>query len=328
MRALARKLAFYLLTAFAAITINFLIPRLMPGNAIDGYLARAHGHLSPQAQHALGIAFGLDTHQGLLSQYWAYLGNVARLSFGPSITYFPESVTSVIRQSLPWTLMLVGLSTIIAFLLGTLIGTFAGWRRGSTFDTLMTPLGAFLSSMPYFWFGLIVVGVFAFDLQWFPSSGGYGIGDEIGFNGPFLSSAFSHALLPAITIVVSAMGAWVLGMRNMMINTLGEDYVTMARAKGLRDRRIIFGYAARNAILPNVAGFALSIGFIVAGALLTEVVFSYPGIGEVLYQAISDRDYPLMQGVFLMITLAVLVANFAADVCYAWLDPRARQDSR
>jgi peptide/nickel transport system permease protein len=327
-RALSRKLVFYLLTAFAAITINFFIPRIMPGNAVDGYIARVHGRISGQAQHALAVAFGLDSHQNIFSQYLSYLGNLAHFNLGTSVTYFPEPVSTVIRQSLPWTLVLVGLSTVIAFLLGTMIGIIAGWRRGSALDTFLTPAGAFLSSMPYFWFGLIIVGLFAFKLNWFPLSGGYGLNDHIGVNSPFVTSALSHAVLPAVTIIVSAMGAWLLGMRNMMINTLGEDYVTMARAKGLRDRRIIFGYAARNAILPNVAGFALSIGFVVAGALLTEVVFSYPGIGDVLYQAISDRDYPLMQGVFLMITLAVLVANLAADVAYAWLDPRARQEAR
>ena len=222
---------------------------------------------------------------------------------------------------------LVGLSTVIAFVVGTLLGILAGWRRNSFLD-LLTPVGAFLSSMPYFWFGLIIVGFFGLDLGLFPTSGGYAVVDQVGWNWTFISSALYHGVLPAITIVVSALGAWLLGMRNMMINTLGEDYVTMARAKGLRERRIIFSYAARNAILPNVAGFALSIGFVVAGALLTEIVFSYPGLGEVLYQAITGRDYPLMQGVFLVITLAVLIANLVADVCYVWLDPRARQEGQ
>jgi peptide/nickel transport system permease protein len=297
----------------------------MPGNAVDGYIARLHGRISPNAQHALAVAFGIDSHQNLFSQYLSYLNNLFHGNLGISVTYFPEPVSTVIRQSLPWTLILVGLSTVIAFLLGTFVGIIAGWKRGTAIDTVLTPAGAFLSSMPYFWFGLIIVGLLASRLSWFPTSGGYGVGDTIGVNGPFITSALDHAVLPAATIIISAMGAWLLGMRNMMINTSGEDYVTMARAKGLTSRRIIFGYAARNAILPNVAGFALSIGFVVAGALLTEVVFSYPGIGEVLYQAISDRDYPLMQGVFLIITLAVLVANLAADVCYVWLDPRARQ---
>jgi peptide/nickel transport system permease protein len=326
MRSVSRKLVFYLLTAWAAITLNFFIPRMMPGNAIDGYIARVHGRISGQALKALAATFGMGTNQSLISQYGSYLSDLVHGQLGISVTYFPEPVTTVIRQSLPWTLVLVGVSTVVAFIAGTLLGIVAGWRRGSALD-LMTPFGAFLSSMPYFWFGLIIVGIFGVTLGWFPTSGGYADSTQIGWNGPFLASAIFHSVLPAITIIVSALGAWLLGMRNMMVNTLGEDYVTIARAKGLRESRIIFSYAARNALLPNVAGFALSLGFVVAGALLTEVVFSYPGIGEVLYQAITDRDYPLMQGVFLMIVLAVLIANLVADLCYVALDPRARQEA-
>jgi peptide/nickel transport system permease protein len=326
MTVLLRKFGFYLLTAWAAITLNFALPRLMPGDAVDGYLGRVHGRINAQSLHALSIAFGVNTHESLFSQYVSYLGDLAHGRLGVSITYFPEPVSTVIRQSLPWTIVLLGISTVIAFALGTFLGVLAGWRRDSALD-LLTPLGAFLSSMPYFWFGLIVITFFAVELPWFPFAGGYETGQQIGLNAAFVRSALDHAVLPATTIVVSAMGAWLLGMRNMMVNTLGEDYVTLARAKGLSERRIIFAYAARNAILPNVAGFALSLGFVVGGAILTEVVFSYPGIGEVLFQAINNRDYPLMQGVFLMITLAVLLANLIADVCYVWLDPRARQES-
>jgi len=326
MISIARKVGFYLLTAWAAITLNFFIPRMMPGNAIDGYIARVHGRISGQALKALAATFGAGSNQSLISQYGSYLWDLIHGQLGISLTYFPEPVTTVIRQSLPWTLVLVGVSTVIAFVVGTLLGIIAGWRRGSAFD-LMTPFGAFLSSMPYFWFGLIIVGVLGVTLHWFPTSGGYADTTQIGWSSAFIGSAIFHSILPAVTIVVSAIGAWLLGMRNMMVNTLGEDYVTLARAKGLHERRIIFSYAARNAILPSVAGFALSLGFVVAGALLTEVVFSYPGIGEVLYQAITDRDYPLMQGVFLMIVLAVLIANLAADLCYVILDPRARQEA-
>jgi peptide/nickel transport system permease protein len=325
MRPLIHKLGFYVLTAWAAITLNFAIPRLMPGNAVDGYLAQMRGRVSPQAIDALRIAFGGSTHQSLFSQYASYLNQLAHLQFGTSLTYFPEPVSTVIRQSLPWTVILVGLTTVIAFALGTLLGVIAGWRRGGRLDGILTPFGAFVSSMPYFWLGLIVVTVFAVNLRWLPASGGYSPNQTPGFDGGFLRSAVSHAVLPAITIIVSAVGAWLLGMRNMMLNTLGEDYIMLARAKGLSNSRIMFAYAARNAILPNIAGFALSIGFVVSGAILTEVVFSYPGIGDVLFQAINNRDYPLMQAVFLIITLAVLLANLVADICYVWLDPRARR---
>jgi len=328
MRAVARKIAFYLVTTWAAITVNFAIPRLMPGNAVDGFLGRVGGRLSGRALQALTVTLGTGTHKSLVSQYLSYLNAIAHFRFGTSLTYFPEDVSTVIRQSLPWTLVLVGVSTIIAFLLGTLLGVLAGWRHGRKLDEFLTPFGAFISSMPYFWFGLIVVTVFAIDLGWFPSYGGYAATQTIAFNTAFLSTAFTHAVLPATTIIVTAMGAWLVGMRNMMVNTIGEDYITIARAKGLSEGSVMWRYAARNALLPNVAGFALSLGFVVAGAILTEVVFSYPGIGEVLYQAIANRDYPLMQAVFLIITLAVLAANLIADIAYVWLDPRARQAGR
>jgi peptide/nickel transport system permease protein len=327
-RTVGRKLGFYLVTTWAAITVNFAIPRLMPGNAVDGFLGRIQGRLSGSALKALTATLGVRTHDSLLTQYLNYLNSIAHFRFGVSLTYYPEPVSKVVAQSLPWTLVLVGVSTIIAFIVGTVLGVLAGWRHGHKLDELLTPFGAFISSMPYFWFGLIVVSVFAIGLGWFPSYGGYDATQAINWSGAFLSTAFMHAVLPATTIIVTAMGAWLVGMRNMMVNTIGEDYITIARAKGLSEGSVMWRYAARNALLPNVAGFALSLGFVVAGAILTEVVFSYPGIGDVLYQAIANRDYPLMQAVFLIITLAVLAANLIADVVYVWLDPRARHGGR
>jgi peptide/nickel transport system permease protein len=173
--------------------------------------------------------------------------------------------------------------------------------------------------------GLIVLTIFAVKLGWFPLSSGYSPTVNVGFTWGFISSAIDHAVLPAVTIVVSSIAAWLLGMRNVMMSTLGEDYVLLAEAKGLPQRRVTFTYAARNAILPNMAGFALSLGFIVSGALLTEVVFSYPGIGYILFEAVENEDYPLMQGIFLMITILVLLANLFADGMYAALDPRTRE---
>jgi peptide/nickel transport system permease protein len=179
--------------------------------------------------------------------------------------------------------------------------------------------------VPYFWLGLLALTVFAVELGWFPLSGGYAPSVNVGFTWPFISSAIDHAVLPALTIVVSSIAGWLLGMRNVMISTLGEDYVLLADAKGLPRRRVTFSYAARNALLPNMAGFALSLGFIVSGAILTEVVFSYPGMGYVLFEAVTNEDFPLMQGIFLMITILVLLANLFADVIYVALDPRTRE---
>ncbi|MGB9111347.1 MAG: ABC transporter permease [Acidimicrobiales bacterium] len=324
MRFLARRLGFYIITAWVAITINFFIPRLMPGNPVELVFNRVRRQISPAALRAFTIAFGIDNHQGLVSQYFSYLDQVLHGNLGTSITFFPSPVSTVIRGALPWTLALVGISTVLSFLIGTLLGIFAATRRGTWVDGLL-PVSSFLSAMPYFWMGLIVLTVFAVDLGWFPLSSGYSPTTNIGFTWGFISDALYHGVLPALTIVLSSIAGWLLGMRNVMMSTLGEDYVLLAEAKGLPQHRVNFTYAARNAILPNMAGFALSLGFIVSGALLTEVVFSYPGIGYVLFEAVENEDYPLMQGIFLMITILVLLANLLADVVYATMDPRTRE---
>ncbi|MGP8208123.1 MAG: ABC transporter permease [Acidimicrobiales bacterium] len=321
---IARRLGFYVVTAWIAITVNFFIPRLMPGNPVDLVFNRVRHAISPAALHAFSVAFGVDNHESLIAQYVSYLGQTLHGNLGISITFFPAAVSSVIRSALPWTLVLVGVSTLLSFVLGTLLGMVAATRRGTWVDALL-PITSFLSAVPYFWMGLIVLTIFAVKLGWFPLSSGYSPTVNVGFTWGFISSAIDHAVLPAVTIVVSSIAAWLLGMRNVMMSTLGEDYVLLAEAKGLPQRRVTFTYAARNAILPNMAGFALSLGFIVSGALLTEVVFSYPGIGYILFEAVENEDYPLMQGIFLMITILVLLANLFADGMYAALDPRTRE---
>jgi peptide/nickel transport system permease protein len=323
-RFIARRLGFYVITAWIAITINFFIPRLMPGNPAELVFNRVRHSMSPTALKAFSVAFGVDSHQGLISQYFSYLNQLLHGNLGISITFFPATVASVIRTALPWTLALVGVATILSFVLGTLLGIVAASRRGTWVDALL-PVTSFLSAVPYFWLGLLALTVFAVELGWFPLSGGYAPSVNVGFTWPFISSAIDHAVLPALTIVVSSIAGWLLGMRNVMISTLGEDYVLLADAKGLPRRRVTFSYAARNALLPNMAGFALSLGFIVSGAILTEVVFSYPGMGYVLFEAVTNEDFPLMQGIFLMITILVLLANLFADVIYVALDPRTRE---
>lgn len=319
----APKLGFFLITLWAALTVNFLIPRLMPGNAVDGFLGRVQGRVNGASLDALRATLGVGTTDNIFQQYLTYLNATLHLDFGVSLTFFPQSVSEVIAQSIPWTLALVGASTVLAFVLGTGLGIVAGWKWKRA-DTFLTPFGAFISSMPYFWFGLIVITIFSVDLGWFPGYGGYDPTLTIGWTPEFIASALYHAVLPAVTIVITAMGAWLVGMRNMMKSVTVEDYILLARAKGLKQGRVMWSYAARNALLPNVSGFALSLGFVVSGAILTEVVFSYPGIGQVLYQAIGNRDYLLMQAVFLIITVTVLTLNLLSDLVYLWLDPRAR----
>jgi peptide/nickel transport system permease protein len=324
-RFFARRIGFYLVTAWAALTINFLIPRLMPGNPVESLVSRFQGQGAESAVTGLEKMFGLHTSEGLTGQYWNYLDQLAHGNLGLSITYFPSTVTSELGHSLPWTVGLVGTATVISFVLGTVAGIFAGWRRGSRVADAIVPVSTFLSSVPYFWIGLLALTVFGVTLHWFPLAGGSAPDLAPGWNGPFISSALEHAILPAGTIIISSIGGWLLTMRNMTVTTMAEDYITVAVAKGLRQRRIMFSYAARNALLPNLSSFALSLGFIVSGAIVTEIVFSYPGVGFEMFNAVSNDDYPLMQGIFLVITLAVLVANLLADALYVVLDPRIRQ---
>ena len=324
MLTVVKRLLFYVLTLWAAVTVNFFLPRLLKGNAIDAILGRLDGsQVTPQTINSLEVAFGLNKHSSLLGDYFRYLYNVAHGQLGVSINLFPETVTRAIATALPWTLILVGVATIISFVLGTGLGVLIGWKRGSWLEVL-APVSMFFSAMPYFWFGLIVISVLAIKTGWFPYSGGYSGSTTIGFNGAFLISAAQHAVLPALTIIAASLGSWLVGMRNMMVSTLSEDYLSLAEAKGLKVRRRATSYAARNAILPSISQLSLALGFVVSGALVTEVIFQYPGIGFLLFQAVQNRDFPLMQGIFLVITLVVLAASFLSDVAYAWLDPRTR----
>ncbi len=322
MKFVLRRLVFYLLTLWIAVTLNFAIPRLMPGNPADIVFAKFQGVTSPSTLKGLRAALGF-TNQNLIGQYFTYLTNVAHGNFGLSYLDFPVPVLTVIRQDLPWTLFLFGMSTVIAFTLGTGLGILSAWRRGSILDSLLPPIMLFLSSFPYFWTALLLLYVFGIVLGWFPTAHAYSV---LNLSWPVVGTVLYHSVLPALTIVISSMGGWLLGMRNAMVSTLAEDYVVMAQAKGLSDKRVMVMYAARNAILPSITGFAMSLGFVVGGQVLVETVFSYPGVGFDLVNAATSDDFPLLQGLLLFVVLAVLLANFLADIAYVWLDPRVRTE--
>ena len=296
----------------------------MPGNPALAMMARYRGHINPQALHALEIAFGVHSHQSLVSEYFSYLGNIFRGRFGVSLTFFPDPVSRDVLQALPWTLALVGVTTVLAFVLGTFIGLLAAWKRGGWLDGALPPIFVITSAFPYFFLAMLAIWLFAVKLGWLPQSGGYSITTTQGWTWNFAYDAFKHAILPAMTILVTSIGAWILTMRNNTISVLAEDYVRMARAKGLSPGRIMWTYAGRNAILPNLTGFAMSLGFVVSGAILVEYVFNYPGVGWMFLQSVENQDYALMQGLFLMIVIAVLTCILAADVATALLDPRTR----
>jgi len=322
MRYLAKRGGLFLIALWAALTVNFAIPRFMPGNEAEAVLATFRG-INPAAVHALEIEFGVNVHQSLISAYLHYLGNCLTGNFG--ITALGVSVRSAIGSAMPWTLGLVGVTTVIAFAIGTILGILSAWRRGGKLDGLLPPLLFVISSLPISFVGLLLLYFFAVKLNWLPLSGNYDIGASPGFNISFIWNVLKHALLPGLSLVVVTAGLWVYSMRNNMVTTIAEDYVKMARAKGVSTTRIMFDYAARNAILPNLTGFAMQLGYVLGGAIVVEYLFSYPGLGYQFYTATTDHDLPLMQGLFLFYTVAVLVCVLLADIVTAIIDPRTRE---
>jgi peptide/nickel transport system permease protein len=326
MRFFLRRIAFSVFAGWVALTLNFLLPRLMPGDPLGGVLQR----LSPaQIQANPGI---IQTYKALLGggkgsiwhDYAAYLNRIVHLNFGVSTSNYPSKVSDVIGRVLPYSIFLVGVAFVLAFVLGISIGMFAAWRRGGGFDTVVVPVFMALSAFPAFFTALLGVYFLGLKLHWFPIQHAYDSGLVPGFNWAFLSSAFRHAQLPILVIVAAYAGGWVLNMRTVMINTISEDYVAMATAKGLRDRRVMTRYAGRNAILPPLNGFAAQFASAVGGLVFIEYVFSYPGAGLTLQQAALGNDYPLTQGLLLIFALCVIAANFVMDLLNVVLDPRVR----
>lgn len=326
-RVLLRRAGFYLATAWVAITVNFLVPRIMPGDPASVILDKlaTKQAVTPATEEAMRALFGLPGGS-LWQQYLDYLGQLSRGDLGVSTSFYPLPVSEVIAQGLPWTVALVGITTVLAFVIGTTLGAISGRRPGGPLDNVLAPLAAVLGSMPYFWVATLLVLVFAIQLPIFPGQNGADLNAVPGWNAEFVVSAVQHAVLPALAIIVSTVGGWLLGMRNMMVTTVSEDYVLLAEAKGLSRGRVLLSYAARNAMLPQVAQLSISLGAVVGGSMLAEVVFSYPGVGFLFYQAVADLDYALMQALFLTISLSVLLANFVADSVYVLLDPRTKED--
>lgn len=329
MTTILRRLGFYALAAFAAVTLNFFLPRMLPGDALQAVLSNIRtSNITKEQLAALSAQYGLNSKQGLVSQYLTYLGHLLQGNLGTS-TSKSVSVTSVLGNDLPWTIGLIGSATIVAFLLGTLLGIIVGWRRSGVLDALL-PVATFFQSIPYFILAFLLLLTAGFYWKLFPFAGGYETGRNSslveGWNGPFITSVVEHGTLPAATVALASIAGWIIGMRNMMITTMDEDYVLVAAAKGLPQWKVI-AVAARNAILPSISNFALSISLVVTGSIVTEIVFSYPGVGYEIYNAVLNTDYPMMQGILLVVTFTVLGANLLADIAYVILDPRARKEA-
>jgi peptide/nickel transport system permease protein len=323
MKYLLRQVGLYLLAAWASLTLNFILPRAMPGDPVTALVARMRGRIRPEEIDAIKAAYGF-TNGPILQQYFQYLSHALRGDFGISISSYPAKVSSVISTGFMWTIWLGVVTLLISFVLGTILGVFIAWRRNGFLDSTLPGLTGFIGSFPYFWLAMVALYFMGFELDWFPMSHAYSDYLSPGFTWAYIGSVLYHMVLPAGTIILVSVGGWMMGMRCTMISVLNEDYIIMAEAKGLSQRTVMFKYAMRNAILPNITQFGMSIGFVVAGQLLTEMVFSYPGLGFYLVRSVTTQDYPLMQALFLMITLAVLVANFLVDILYVRLDPRVR----
>lgn len=323
MQFVLRRLGFYLVAFWVSVTLNFLLPRMMPGDPISRMMSQSQGRMTPEQVGQMQSLFGLDDRP-IWQQYLGYWQSIFTGDMGVSISRFPTPVSEVIASQVGWTILLGATALVIAALIGNLLGILAAWSRGGILDSVVPPTLVFIGSFPYFWLAMGALYLFGVVLGWFPLRHAFSAGTVPALTPAFISDVAMHLVLPATTIVLVSLGGWMLAMRNTMITTTAEDYIVMAEAKGLKPTRIMLAYAARNATLPAVTNFGMAIGFVVGGALLTEVVFAYPGLGYQLLAAVTSLDYPLMQGIFLTITAAVLVANFIVDIVYVRLDPRVR----
>ena len=323
---IARRFGVFLLIVWLAASLNFFLPRLsgqdpvraklLQQASLGGYVAAGIEDMTREYEHR----FGLD--KPLWRQYLTYLSDMARLDFNYSIANYPRTVRDMIADASPWTIGLLGTTTLLSFGIGSVLGALLAWPRAPRWMMwLMPPLWA-LHAIPFFLLGLILTYLFAFQIPLLPIFGGYSAGAAPGFSWHFVGDVLSHALLPALSIVLVATGGWALGMRGMMVTTMGEDYVVFAEAKGLKPPTIFLRYCLRNAILPQVTALALALGQILSGAVLVEVIFGYPGIGTLLFQAIRENDHFVIQGIVFIVIVALGLATLILDIVYPWLDPR------
>ncbi len=328
---LIERVIIFIVSIFLSVTIVFVVPRLVPGNPLGAVLLKLSamgGSLgATELVEEYKRLFGLD--KDILTQYISYLREITRGNLGYSIANFPSRVSELLIRALPWTIGLLSVTTIISWVLGTIIGTFAGWRGSeSKISKFLVPVALILYSIPYYILAIVLVFLLAFLWRVFPLSGGYTPGSQVTFSLQFILDIVWHSFLPALSIILVSLGWWFLSMRSMIISLKGEDYITLAEAKGLSNSRILWRYAFRNALLPQVTGLALSISRIVGGAIITEVIFAYPGVGWLLYNAITGLDFPLIQGGVLLIIFSVAIANFTIDIIYPLIDPRIRYGRR
>jgi peptide/nickel transport system permease protein len=327
---LVRRLFRAFLTIFFVTTLIFFLVSLLPGSPIEVYINQQmtqYGYSYDQASNQARALFAIDTNQPLVIQYFNYLGHLAQGDMGMSIQSPGTSVGSIIASRLPWTLFSVGLGLILGFILGVGLGMLMAYKRGTWIDSALTSIASLTHSIPNYILALLVIVIFGVRLGWIPFTdmrGSLSSGVHPGWTFRFFADALYHASLPIAVYVLTQVGGWMLLMKSSTISALEEDYVTAARARGISEFRVAVLYVGRNAILPLFTQLTIAIGFVVGGSLLIEPIFVYEGIGAELFKAIQGRDYTLLQGIFLMITTCVVLANLAADLLYSRLDPRIR----
>jgi peptide/nickel transport system permease protein len=326
-----RRLGIFFLTVWIAATLIYVIPRIAPGDPIAAMVSR----LSQQAgyvENADKIIEGWRTRFGLDEpwhvQYLSYMRNLATFDFGYSLAGFPTRVSSIISRAMPWTIGLLGISTAIFFIVGNLLGALLAWKRTPGLVKVLIPMSMIFTSVPALLAALLLIYLFAFQLEWFPLLGSFRRGIQPGLDWEFVRSVIWHGTLPALSIVIVTFGYWTLGMRGMMVTVEGEDYMTLAEAKGLRPFYTLYRYMIRNAILPQVTALALTMGTLVGGQILVEFIFSYRGMGNAIFRAIRDQDYTVIQGTSFILILATALAVFIMDMLYPLIDPRISHEGR
>jgi len=320
-----KKLIWFFITLVAAFLLNFILPRLMPGDPVAAIVSRlAQGMSNSSGVQAIYEQYTelFGTNKPMLTQFFLYVKNVAHGDFGFSFSQYPRTVASVIKASLPWTIALQLPAIIVGWIIGNLLGALAAYIKGG-YDKVLLPVSLFISSFPAFGMAVILLVIFAIQLKWFPTSGGYGFDLIPNWSWAFAQSMFVHYQLPFWSIVLIIIGGQAIGMRSMCIYELNSDYVKYSRFLGIKDRRIVL-YVFRNAMLPQITGLALAIGTIVGGALVAEIIFSYPGLGTTLLRAVLGQDYPLISASTLIITLMVLISTLTIEVLYGFIDPRIK----
>ena len=323
------RVVYFIVLFFITVTVGFALPRLIPGNPAEAVIARlsANGaYVSPTLIKAIDLELGIS-HQPLYIQYFSYLSNLFHGNLGVSIIYFPEPVATIIADSFWWTIFLVVVPIVISFYVGNYLGRVAALSRGTWKDSLSTLIPMFMYGIPAFAFAVILMLIFAVDLNVVPALNAYKLGLTPGLNLTFISSVAYHAILPVSTLVLTTLSGWVFGMRNNMVTILNSDFLKFSELMGVK-KKIMRKNATRNAILPNMTSFGISIGVSITGVILIQQIFSYQGLGEYLYQGIEGLDYPLVNGIFIVIVLISLVANFITEILYGIMDPRIRSDSQ